>query len=75
MITVSNVSFNFSGTDLFKDVNKLCIRVTNSAANAYLFSDAYKNIEKWKIEQSIKITKERRPDLYEKYLENKDKDY
>lgn len=40
-----------------------------------LLSGHHKNIEKWKIEQSIKITKERRPDLYEKYLENKDKDY
>ena len=27
----------------------------------------HKEIEKWKTEQSIKITKERRPDLYEKY--------
>lgn len=36
-----------------------------------LLSGNHKNIEKWKIEKSIEITKERRPDLYEKYLKNK----
>lgn len=36
-----------------------------------LLSGHHKNIEKWRLEQSIKRTKERRPDLYEKYLANK----
>ena len=36
-------------SELLKEENKLSIRVTNSAANAYLYSDAYKNIEKWKM--------------------------
>ena len=36
-----------------------------------LLSGHHKNIEKWRLEQSIKRTQERRPDLYEKYLANK----
>ena len=36
-----------------------------------LLSGHHKNIEKWRMEQSIKRTQERRPDLYEKYLANK----
>ena len=35
-----------------------------------LLSGHHKNIEKWRLEQSIIRTKERRPDLYEKYLAN-----
>ena len=39
-----------------------------------LLSGHHKNIEKWRYEQSIQRTKERRPDLYEKYIkENNDK--
>jgi len=33
-----------------------------------LMSGHHKNIEKWRLEQSVMRTKERRPDLYEKYL-------
>lgn len=36
-----------------------------------LLSGHHKNIEGWRTEQSIQLTKERRPDLYEKYLKNK----
>ena len=36
-----------------------------------LLSGHHANIEKWRHEESIKRTKERRPDLYEKYLANK----
>lgn len=36
-----------------------------------LLSGHHKNIEAWRTEQSIQITKERRPDLYEKYLNEK----
>ena len=36
-----------------------------------LLSGHHKKIEEWRKEQSIKRTKERRPDLYEKYLANK----
>ena len=32
-----------------------------------LLSGHHKNIEKWRLEQSIEVTKERRPDLFEKY--------
>ena len=32
-----------------------------------LLSGHHKNIEKWRLEQSIAVTKERRPDLFEKY--------
>lgn len=35
-----------------------------------LLSGHHKNIEKWRLEQSIKRTKEFRPDLYELYMEN-----
>ena len=38
-----------------------------------LLSGHHKNIEKWRLEQSIARTKERRPDLYEKYLANQKK--
>jgi len=38
-----------------------------------LLSGHHKNIEKWRLEQSILRTKERRPDLYEKYLANQRK--
>ncbi|SFQ05154.1 tRNA (guanine37-N1)-methyltransferase [Lachnospiraceae bacterium XBB1006] len=34
-----------------------------------LLSGHHKNIEKWRLEQSIRLTKENRPDLYEKYKE------
>lgn len=33
-----------------------------------LLSGHHANIEKWRLEQSIQRTKERRPDMYEKYL-------
>lgn len=37
-----------------------------------LLSGHHENIEKWRLEKSLEITKERRPDLYEKYIsENK----
>lgn len=35
-----------------------------------LLSGHHKNIEAWRTEQSIELTKERRPDLYEIFLEN-----
>ena len=34
-----------------------------------LLSGHHKNIEIWRLEQSVKRTKERRPDMYEKYME------
>lgn len=34
-----------------------------------LLSGHHKKIEEWRLEQSVKRTKERRPDLYEKYME------
>ncbi len=36
-----------------------------------LFSGNHKKIKEWRMEQAIKITKERRPDLYKRYIENK----
>ena len=33
-----------------------------------LLSGHHANIEKWRLERSIELTKERRPDLYEKYI-------
>ena len=38
-----------------------------------LLSGHHKNIEKWRLEQSLKITGERRPDLLEKYSSGKNK--
>lgn len=39
-----------------------------------LLSGHHKNIEKWRFEQSLERTRQRRPDLYEKYrMENPDK--
>ncbi|HHX68169.1 MAG: tRNA (guanosine(37)-N1)-methyltransferase TrmD [Miniphocaeibacter sp.] len=35
-----------------------------------LFSGNHKEIEKWKYESSLKNTKEKRPDIYEKYMKN-----
>ena len=35
-----------------------------------LLSGHHKNIEKWRLEQSIERTKQRRPDLYEKYCKS-----
>lgn len=37
-----------------------------------LLSGHHANVEKWRLEQSIQRTKERRPDLYERWLENHD---
>ncbi len=37
-----------------------------------LLSGHHKNIAAWRLEQSIERTKEHRPDLYEKYLEQED---
>lgn len=34
-----------------------------------LLSGHHENIEKWRLEKSLEITKERRPDLYERYME------
>lgn len=39
------------------------------AVPAVLLSGHHGNIERWKLQQSENITRERRPDLYEKYLE------
>ena len=36
-----------------------------------LLSGHHGNIEKWRLEQSICITKKKRPDLYKKYLDSK----
>ena len=33
-----------------------------------LLSGHHENIDKWRLEKSLEITKERRPDLYEKYI-------
>ncbi len=38
-----------------------------------LLSGNHKKIEEYRLGESIKITKERRPDLFEKYIENKEK--
>lgn len=38
-----------------------------------LLSGHHANITKWRLEQSMKRTKEKRPDLYEKYLDQKQK--
>lgn len=38
-----------------------------------LLSGYHANITKWRLEQSLKRTKEKRPDLYEKYLDQKQK--
>ena len=35
---------------------------------AVLLSGHHENIEKWRLEKSLELTKERRPDLYEKYI-------
>jgi tRNA (guanine37-N1)-methyltransferase len=39
-----------------------------------LFSGNHKEIEKWRKEKTIEKTKEKRPDLYEKYLKEGGKD-
>lgn len=41
----------------------------DKAVPEVLMSGHHANIEKWRLEQSILRTKERRPDLYEKYIE------
>ena len=38
-----------------------------------LLSGHHKNIEKWRLEQSIERTRRRRPDMYEKYMEEQKK--
>ena len=37
---------------------------------AILLSGDHAKVDKWRLEQSIERTKEKRPDLYQKYLEN-----
>ncbi|MBE6858057.1 MAG: tRNA (guanosine(37)-N1)-methyltransferase TrmD [Ruminococcus sp.] len=41
------------------------------AVPSVLLSGHHKNIEKWRLEQSLKLTEERRPDLLEKYNSEK----
>ena len=41
----------------------------NKKVPEILLSGHHENIKKWRLEQSIQRTKERRPELYEKYLE------
>jgi len=36
-----------------------------------LISGHHENVEKWRLQKSIELTKERRPDLYEKYISRK----
>ena len=38
---------------------------------AVLLSGNHAEVDKWRLEQSLEITKKRRPDLYEKYLERR----
>ncbi|MBR2944158.1 MAG: tRNA (guanosine(37)-N1)-methyltransferase TrmD [Clostridia bacterium] len=38
-----------------------------------LLSGHHENIDKWRLEKSLELTKARRPDLYEKYIENQSK--
>jgi tRNA (guanine37-N1)-methyltransferase len=38
-----------------------------------LLSGHHANIDKWRLEKSIELTKERRPDLYEKYMSQQKK--
>ena len=38
-----------------------------------LLSGHHKNIEKWRLEKAIERTRERRPDMYEKYMEEQRK--
>ena len=38
----------------------------NLEVPSVLLSGNHKNIDEWRYEESIKITKERRPDLYKK---------
>ena len=48
-----------------REFNGLCVPEV-------LLSGHHENIEKWRLEKSLELTKERRPDLYEKYVsENK----
>ncbi len=35
-----------------------------------LLSGDHAKVDKWRLEKSLEITKERRPDLYEKYIKN-----
>ena len=35
-----------------------------------LLSGDHARVDKWRLEKSIEITKERRPDLYEKYIKS-----
>lgn len=48
-----------------REFNGLCVPEV-------LLSGHHENIEKWRLEKSLELTKQRRPDLYEKYVsENK----
>ncbi len=38
-----------------------------------LLSGDHAKVDSWRLEKSIEITKERRPDLYEKYIKNSKK--
>lgn len=38
---------------------------------AVLLSGHHKNISDWRLEKSLEITKQNRPDMYQKYIENK----
>ena len=35
-----------------------------------LLSGDHAKVDKWRLDKSLEITKERRPDLYEKYIKN-----
>ena len=36
-----------------------------------LISGHHRNIDNWRLEKAVEITRERRPDLYQKYLDSK----
>lgn len=44
------------------------INWNNKCVPEILLSGNHQNIKKWRLEQAIKITKERRPDLYSEYI-------
>ena len=38
-----------------------------------LLSGHHKNIAEWRLKKSLEITKEKRPDMYEAYINNSEK--
>ena len=72
--TITGITSSFTPRVVIAGVPKRRPEVWNGKkVPDVLLSGHHKKIAEWRLEQSVQRTKERRPDLYEKYMEEQRK--